>query len=292
MCIIICNEKGNQLSSDMLIKCATLNPHGLGVTWLDTFKTELSLSSDWGKLKVKRPYIAHFRFATIGGVSLENNHPFEIGDTGNMLYQNGSVYNLGDDTMTDTEHMAKILRDTSQEWWPDVLESNDCRWAIVDTKRQKYELFNEDMWIEHKGVLYSKPDVIDKEVVAVYGTLKEGYGNHHVLGGSKLIGKGRTMNKYPMVSSGIPFVFPRKGEGEHVVVECYMVDKYDMQSVDGLEGHPTNYVRRKTYIRLDDNVTIVSAWLYFYPHKYMDNGVYVAEFTSGYVEPASHYVLR
>ena len=282
MCIIIANHKGIQLSSDMLLKCATLNPHGLGVTWLDTFETELSLSSDWKVLMCKRPYIAHFRFATIGDVSLANNHPFEIGETGNMLYQNGSMYNLGSDTMTDTEHMSNILRDTSQEWWGDVLESNDCRWCIVDTKNKEYELFNEDLWIESKGVLYSKSNVIDHEIVAVYGTLKQGHGNNSVMGVSKLISKGKTLNKYPMVESGIPYVLPRKGEGHNIVVETYLVDKNDMYSIDSLEGHPSHYVRRKTHVRLDDGVTIVRAWLYFMPHKHVDTGVYIEEYRPAY----------
>ena len=280
MCIIIENPKGSRVGSDILLKSSILNPHGLGVTWLDTYETEMSLSSEWSKLQTDRPYIAHFRYATVGDKS--KCHPFPIGDTGCVLYQNGSVWNLGSATEVDAEHMARILNQTDYEHWQDILEMSDCRWVVVDTVNKSYWLANEDMFIPHKGgVSYSKQDVLDGEIVAVYGTLKRGYSNHSVMGTSKFVGSGRTMHTYPMVCSGIPFVLPRRGEGHNVKVELFMVDKHQMQPIDSLEGHPHNYIRRKTPIRLE-NGDIVMAWLYFYPHDHVDTGVYEEEFTRGY----------
>ena len=282
MCIIIVNEDGLDIGSDMLVKSETINPDGLGVTWLDTYETEYSLSSDWHKLQCGRPYIAHFRFATVGAVSLENNHPFEIGDTGCMLYQNGTVDNLGSLQQTDTEHMARILSDTPFEHWEHILEMTDCRWVIVDTINKSHTLYNEFSFITHKGVDYSKQNVIDSEIVAVYGTLKQGFGNHSVMGNSKLIDSGVTLNEYPMEEHGIPFVLPYKGKGGNIAVEVYMVDKHQMSSIDSLEGHPSNYVRKKTPILLENGVTII-AWLYFYPHsEYDPNKEYITEYTRGY----------
>ena len=281
MCIIIANTKGLKVPSSVLIKSAELNKDGLGITWLDTGETDYSLSSsDWEVLRVERPYIAHFRYATIGGVCAENTHPFPIGDTGCLLYQNGSNYNLGDTTMTDTEHLADMLAMMDPSVWPDVLEMTDSRYAIIYDDGT-YELFNEELWVEKNGVMYSKDNVFDYEVVAVYGTLKRGFHNHHIMGGSKLLGKGRTVNKYNMCGTSIPYVLPTKGGGDNIVVELYMVDKSRMGSVDSLEGHPNWYQRKKTFIRLD-NGSVVIAWLYFMMADGYDDGNYYAEFTKGY----------
>ena len=282
MCIIIINAEKKQVSNEMLLKSSVLNPDGLGITWLDTFETEYSLSSDWEILCVARPYIAHFRLATVGAISLENNHPFQIGDTGKMLYQNGTVYNLGDEGMTDTEHMAMILAGTESVYWPDVLEMTDCRWVIVHPDTKEYELFNEDMFVEHGKQLYSKPNVIDQQLVAVYGTLKKGFGNHHVMGTSKFVSKGMTYNAYPMVAHGIPFVYSEKGVGSCVKVELYLVDKLGIGPIDRLEGHPHNYCRKKTPILLEDGVTIVNAYLYFYQGERNKGDELLSEFTRGY----------
>lgn len=283
MCIIIINKQGDIIPNDMLLKSATINPDGLGVTWLDTFETEYSLSSEWATLAVNRPYVAHFRLATVGVVSLENNHPFEIGKTGCMLYQNGTVASLGDSTTTDTEHMAQILAATHGDHWSSILEMSDCRWVIVDTEYRLVDVYNEAMFIEKDGVEYSKVNVIDHEIVAVYGTLKRGYGNHDVLGFSEYICDGVTVNQYDMVSQGVPFVSPKVGGANNIVVELYCVDKLSMGPVDQLEGHPNWYERKKTPICLDDGVTIVNAWLYFLddPATYEGKDK-IAEYTTGY----------
>ena len=283
MCIIICKEDYKSVvSSDVLLKSATINPDGLGIVYLDDMSVHYRKSSEWGILRgEKRPYIAHFRYATVGANSADNLHPRPIGDTNCLLMQNGTVDNLGDLVESDTNHMARILANTHPDYWGDILEQTDCRWVIINQNAMEYELFNEDMWIERKGILYSKANVLDGEIVAVYGTLKRGYSNHSVMGTSSFLSNGETMNKYPMVCSSIPFVLPRMGEGHNVKVELYHVDKFDMKSIDALEGHPDNYVRRRVPIRTAEG-DIVSAWLYFYPHDHVDNGEYEAEFTRGY----------
>lgn len=275
MCIIIVKDNDDFLAEDILIKSAVLNPHGLGVTWLDTFETEFYESKDWNVLSTKRPFIGHFRYATVGKISRDNCHPFEIGQTGDLLYQNGTVYNLGDNNKTDTEHMSDILSGVARQYWRDVLEMNDCRWVVVNKDDKDYSIYNETQWIERDGVLYSKRNVLEGQLVAVYGTLREGYGNNHLLMTSKHIGTGLTYNKYPMVASGIPFVIDRKGAGHHVVVDLYVVDKVSLTDLDRLESHPNWYERRKTGIIVDGNY--VNAWLYFNDHA-VDDGVYFSDY--------------
>lgn len=285
MCIIIVNKAGELIKDEILLKSAAINPHGLGITWLDTYKTDYSLSSEWQVLRTDRPYIAHFRFATIGDVNESNMHPFPIGDTGCLLFQNGSVLNLGDKDRTDAEHMAEILDKTDYIHWEYILEMTECRWVIVDTIGKNVDLFNEEMFVERDNILYSKANVLEGELVSVYGTLKRGFGNNRLMGMSKFIGSGKTYNQYPMIVSGIPFVLPRKGEGHNVKVEVFMVDKATLEgSLDSLEGHPTTYDRRKTLIELDSG-EFITTWLYFYDHYHnvrFENAEYQAEYTLGY----------
>ena len=52
--------------------------------------------------------------------------------------------------------------------------------------------------------------VTEKYKVFVYGSLKEGRGNHVVLKGATKIGNGETVDKFAMVSLGaFPMVFDR-----------------------------------------------------------------------------------
>ena len=44
------------------------------------------------------------------------------------------------------------------------------------------------------------------EIVFVYGTLRQGYHNHKLIIGCKIIDIGRTVNNYAMYANGIPYV--------------------------------------------------------------------------------------
>ena len=72
MCVIIIKQKQNKIAMQTLENASLVNPHGLGVTWLDTFKTDYFKSSEYAVLDTERPFIAHFRYATIGKVCKEN----------------------------------------------------------------------------------------------------------------------------------------------------------------------------------------------------------------------------
>lgn len=109
----------------------------------------------------------------------------------------------------------------------------------------------------------------DTTLVAVYGTLKSGRGNHHLLAESEFIGTGTTLDPYPMVIHGCPFVIDSKDhpKGHHVVVEIYRVGGYDMQRLDSLEGHPDWYQRRVKPMVLDATGGIIEAYIYIIPES-------------------------
>lgn len=111
-------------------------------------------------------------------------------------------------------------------------------------------------------------------IIAVYGTLKWGEGNHRLLDGSLYLGDGMTVDKMRLVISGLPFLIENPhDDGHHVDVECYAVDDRTLRAIDGLEGHPHFYCREKIKIDLENE--IVDAWVYMIPDDGRhDNGEY------------------
>lgn len=262
MCVIIVNKEGELIKDEVLLVSAKINPHGLGVLWLDDYKVTYHESDDYGILQTERPFVAHFRYATVGKVSKENTHPFHIDDD-HVLFQNGTVNGLGNSKMTDTEHLAQLLSRIPKSDWRSVLEMTDCRFVIGDLKNRKVKIYNREMWSKRGEVLYSKNNVLDKTLLAVYGTLRYGNGNfRRYLSYDSYMESGVTANKYPMLDRGIPYVLPQKGVGHKIVVDVMAVSKTQLHSIDQLEGHPTWYKRERTEIELDDGNT-VTAWLYF-----------------------------
>lgn len=309
MCIIMIKDGTVGPTPTTIFNESVYNPHGLGVVWLDNFKVEKFDSEDWYKLvESDRDYIAHFRYATVGHIGKANTHPFEI-KKGVYLFQNGTNSNLGSSKMTDTEHMARILRRVPEKMYADLLEVTDSRYVIVDTNKKEYYVYNWMLWeFDEYGNMFSKePDTIDyqdaiadyatseerkylpeaipgdddawdnyftkdytedvmrNDFLAVYGTLKKGNGNNYLLDNNffEFVGRGKTINKYPMVLRGVPFVSDKPGVGYNIAVDVFRIlDPRAMSSVDGLEGHPVWYVRKISNIMLEDGNEI-AAWLYF-----------------------------
>ena len=83
--------------------------------------------------------------------------------------------------------------------------------------------------------------------VFVYGTLRVGQGNHHLLASSRMIGLDRTLARYTLVDLG---AFPAVvvGGATAVVGEVFEVDAATLARLDRLEGHPRFYQR--TTVRL------------------------------------------
>jgi gamma-glutamylcyclotransferase (GGCT)/AIG2-like uncharacterized protein YtfP len=103
----------------------------------------------------------------------------------------------------------------------------------------------------------------NKILIAAYGTLRKGYGNSRLVdipSQTKWLGTGKTVKKYQMRASGIPYV--NKTPDTQIVVDIWEIDKdRHLPSVDRLEGHPEWYCREEVDIELNGN--IIKAWLYF-----------------------------
>lgn len=102
-------------------------------------------------------------------------------------------------------------------------------------------------------------------ILAVYGTLKRGFGNNSLLEriNAKFITSGKTSNKYTMFKSGIPFV--TKKEMTNITVELFDVNDDTVYMVDRLEDNPNWYKREEIPIDGDDGKKY-QAWLYFMDH--------------------------
>lgn len=279
MCILIVKEKKDlEISNEVLTVSSIINPHGLGIIWLDTFELEYHNSTDYQLLQVDRPFIAHFRYATVGGSTPENRHPFNITDE-EYLFQNGTNYNLGYNGSTDTEHLADILSSCSKYVWRDILEMTDSRYVTANVHEKTYEIYNESMWYRRNGVLFSKNNILDKTLVAVYGTLRKGCHNYETfLADSLYIGNGETNNRYPLIIQDLPYVMDKPNKGFNIVVDIFAVDKETLSHLDRLEGHPNWYVRKKVDVSLSDG-SILKTWLYF-NDTIEDSG----EYHKGYLE--------
>lgn len=81
----------------------------------------------------------------------------------------------------------------------------------------------------------------NKNMIAVYGTLKRGKGNwkYFLKDTSTYVGTGRTVVKRHITNGGgFPFVSETPYEnGVHVLVEIFLVNDDTLKELDGLEGH-------------------------------------------------------
>lgn len=103
--------------------------------------------------------------------------------------------------------------------------------------------------------------------VFVYGTLKRGHGNNHLLIKSEFIGEARTKESYALFQSGIPFCVPKNftdAECFPVTGELWGVDDHTLNCLDSLEGHPDFYTRQ--LITVQSQGEEIQAYIYEY-HK-------------------------
>lgn len=101
-----------------------------------------------------------------------------------------------------------------------------------------------------------------KEILFVYGTLKQGFKNNYIIRNCKYLGNAKTLNK------GILYIFLNipylkfDENGDHIQGELYEIDDYTLDMTDELEGHPLVYKRVITPVILNDEI------LYTYVYEY------------------------
>ena len=103
------------------------------------------------------------------------------------------------------------------------------------------------------------PRTEKKYLLAVYGTLKKGFGNYlSDLQNATYLGRVTTIKKYRLVIVGYPCLLPFNGEGHQIVVDLFEIDTSTLIKIDALEEHPRVYQRKK--ITMSNGA---SAWIYF-----------------------------
>lgn len=97
--------------------------------------------------------------------------------------------------------------------------------------------------------------------IAVYGTLKQGYGNHRLLEGKTMLGIGVTDIRYNIISGGFPIIMA-SDDGLPVKVEVYDIsdDAECLQNLDALEGEGVMYDRKDVPIIVDGERVLCSIY--------------------------------
>jgi gamma-glutamylaminecyclotransferase len=271
MCVIIIKQKNNVMSEEIAKTSSKINPHGLGIIWLDTFEVTYHKSKDYRKLITKRPFIAHFRYATIGAVNKANTHPFVCGNNKDeYLMMNGTIKGLGNAELCDSKALAINLGAMNRRQWKSHLEQYDSRFVSVNVRTRSFQIYNRNMYTYRDGIWYSKANVLQDNLIAVYGTLKKGYSNYYsYLTNAKHIGRGKTQDKYPLIVDGLPYLVNKKGVGHNVVVDVFKVSDMQLKKVDQLEGHPQWYRRVQIPVTLKNRT--LNCWIYFNPKDINSN---------------------
>ena len=154
MCLIIHKPDPDTVIPYHIIDNAEFtNPDGFGIVYTDTMEVLYTLDYDeaYDLINAQRPLVAHYRYATRGNKGIDNCHPFLIHPS-QYLFSNGTVANLGDNKMTDTEEVCQILKGIPEVHWADILSFTDTRFCIVtDGHVERY-----GTWYERGGAWYSK----------------------------------------------------------------------------------------------------------------------------------------
>jgi gamma-glutamylcyclotransferase (GGCT)/AIG2-like uncharacterized protein YtfP len=94
-------------------------------------------------------------------------------------------------------------------------------------------------------------------LIFVYGTLMQGYPNHHLLESSEYLGKCITQDKFTLLTDGIIPYLSRESEADHVFGELYDVHSTDLISLDALES---GYGRDEIEVEINKAVYIANAY--------------------------------
>lgn len=281
MCVIIINQTKSKVSAATLQKAATINADGLGIIWLDDYSIEYHESSEFMRLHTERPFIGHFRYATVGKVGRSNTHPFACGNN-EFLFHNGTIKGLGNDEECDSKVFAKIIGGAPRKEWATRMLAYQSRFVTANIKTKSFQMYNKSLWSRHNGVWFSKDNVLPRKsvkwspqlsfdsqpsqaresLVGVYGTLKTGQHNNGYMNGALSLGIGHTSNQYPLIIAGLPYLINEEGVGHNVEVEVFSVDDQTLRRLDMLEGHPTWYKRERVLIEMESGDTL-SVWVYF-----------------------------
>lgn len=112
-----------------------------------------------------------------------------------------------------------------------------------------------------------------REMLFVYGSLKKGFDNHHLLSKhAKRIGKAITMSKFGMFEDSFgnyPYLIPVPQMRIHG--ELYEIQRKELlEKLDRFEGYPEYYERKKILVKTHRGT--VRAFVYIQPHTAIPQG--------------------
>ena len=112
--------------------------------------------------------------------------------------------------------------------------------------------------------------------IFVYGSLRKGMINHNLLNNmdAKYIGDYKTIENYYMIglkSKSYPYVIEENINNDliksPIYGEVYTISNEDILYLDGLEGHPYNYIREKINVISETNS--INAYMYILRNEEM-----------------------
>lgn len=123
--------------------------------------------------------------------------------------------------------------------------------------------------IKDKGI-FSKEDKYFEVYLFVYGSLKRGFENEHMLDRAKYISKATTVRKFAMYTSKggeYPYLLKDKPLN-NIEGELYKIARKDLlKKIDIFEGSPDYYTRESIEIKSRSFDTNKRAFTYFYVNK-------------------------
>jgi gamma-glutamylaminecyclotransferase len=111
----------------------------------------------------------------------------------------------------------------------------------------------------------------------VYGTLKQGFPNHHLNTGRHVPGDYRTVQPLPLYvvklprEERAPWLMNLPGQGQRVSGQLFEVPDDALPSIDAFEevGQPTGYERVALTVEAVDDGRQIQAWAYLKPEHQM-----------------------
>lgn len=107
-----------------------------------------------------------------------------------------------------------------------------------------------------------------QSLIFIYGTLKREACNSSVMEEVKagFVAEVTTVERYPLVISGLPYLLNQPGRGYHVKGELYDCQSFAIKRLDQFEGHPHLYKRMPVEV-IDKAGNQVKVQAYFYQGK-------------------------
>ncbi|MCB5162351.1 gamma-glutamylcyclotransferase family protein [Marinomonas algarum] len=118
------------------------------------------------------------------------------------------------------------------------------------------------------------------QIVAVYGTLREGLNDHTLLSTGRRIGMGWLTGFSMHDLGGSPAIVPAHENTERIRVEWYKIPDTTLEELDRLEGYDPNNAETSVFLRKRVFSPYGKGWIYVYnqPLKhapYMEAGDWV-----------------